>query len=226
YPQSSDPKTEFIPKSFKHNASFVMTRWPTIRRNKSLRPPSPSPSLQAKDNRGDVSFSGIGGSSMGIQTAGTTPRLHTSTSQDSVGRDENSLHDACGGDDDDDTVRWQQLTATHKTAIRAIRKIKYLVARRKFREALKPYDVKDVIEQYSAGHVDLLGRVKSLQQRLDQILGRQGSKSRDVYDSKICLAARIVKVERQENLVVYTDVILKKILKSSKEELFVFSDDC
>lgn len=33
--------------------------------------------------------------------------------------------------------------------------------------------------------------------RLDQILGKQGSKSKDVYASKISLASRIVKVERQ-----------------------------
>ena len=59
----------------------------------------------------------------------------------------------------------KSLTATHRHAIRFVRKIKYFVSRRKFREALRPYDVTDVIEQYSTGNVDMLARMKYLQAR-------------------------------------------------------------
>lgn len=98
-----------------------------------------------------------------------------------------------------------------KTVIRSVRILKFLVAKRKFKETLRPYDVKDVIEQYSAGHLDMLGRIKSLQARVDQIVGRgpgdrkarekgdKGPSDTEAVD-EISMMGRVVKVEKQVSM--------------------------
>ncbi|TMS18204.1 Potassium voltage-gated channel subfamily KQT member 4 [Larimichthys crocea] len=108
-------------------------------------------------------------------------------------------------------VTMEEVIPAVKTLIRAVRILKFLVAKRKFKETLRPYDVKDVIEQYSAGHLDMLGRIKSLQMRVDQIIGRgtmqsdkkarpeKGEKTPPELDSldELSMMGRVVKVEKQ-----------------------------
>ncbi|KAM8947449.1 potassium voltage-gated channel subfamily KQT member 2 isoform 2-T2 [Pelodytes ibericus] len=63
------------------------------------------------------------------------------------------------------------LTPGLKASIRAVCVMRFMVSKRKFKESLRPYDVMDVIEQYSAGHLDMLARIKNLQSRIDMIVG-------------------------------------------------------
>ena len=39
-----------------------------------------------------------------------------------------------------------------------------------FQQARKPYDVRDVIEQYSQGHLNMMVRIKELQRRYKHML--------------------------------------------------------
>ncbi|XP_042073355.1 potassium voltage-gated channel subfamily KQT member 2-like, partial [Haplochromis burtoni] len=88
----------------------------------------------------------------------------------------------------------QELPPGLKVAIRAICIMSFLVSKRRFKESLRPYDVMDVIEQYSAGHLDMLSRIKNLQTRVDQIVGKGPKGEGDAVEDQ-SMMGRLVKVE-------------------------------
>ncbi|XP_070688769.1 potassium voltage-gated channel subfamily KQT member 1.1 [Pempheris klunzingeri] len=108
-----------------------------------------------------------------------------------------------------------QLTESHRKAIRVIQKMRYFVAKRNFQQARKPYDVRDVIEQYSQGHLHLMVRIKELQRRLDQSLGKitlfQTSSDRAKDKDNNSIGSRL---NRMEDKITHMDQTLNRVAES------------
>ncbi|XP_057689014.1 potassium voltage-gated channel subfamily KQT member 1.1 [Corythoichthys intestinalis] len=106
-----------------------------------------------------------------------------------------------------------QLTQSHRRAIHVIQKIRFYVAKSKFQQARKPYEVRDVIEQYTQGHLNLMVRIKELQRRLDLSLGKmhlfQTGGARDKENSSI--GSRL---NRMEDKINNMDQMLNRIARS------------
>ncbi|XP_010213262.1 PREDICTED: potassium voltage-gated channel subfamily KQT member 1-like [Tinamus guttatus] len=122
------------------------------------------------------------------------------------------------GSDKDTSATEMKLTAAHQTAVKVIRRMQYFVAKRKFQQARKPYDVRDVIEQYSQGHLNMMVRIKELQRRLDHSLGKPGLflPEKGVDKGYYTVGARLI---RLEDKVLQMDQKLDDILNALQVQL-------
>ncbi|XP_035012352.1 potassium voltage-gated channel subfamily KQT member 1 isoform X2 [Hippoglossus stenolepis] len=110
-----------------------------------------------------------------------------------------------------------QLSHAQRSAVKVLRRMQYFVARRKFQQARKPYDVRDVMEQYSQGHLNMMVRIKELQRRLDGTLGKPGMFLPGKGDDKEypTVGARLIRLEDKVHLM---DQKMDSVLRILKEQ--------
>ena len=72
--------------------------------------------------------------------------------------------------------------------------VKLWISKRDFVKAFKPYDIKDVLEQYSAGHADMLAKIRIMDHRLEKIQAHSVS-PKTQHEFRIRLASHLTKLE-------------------------------
>ena len=119
----------------------------------------------------------------------------------------------------------EDLFDNQRIAIRMMRVIKYHVAKRKFRQAHKPYDFKDIMDENAQGNLKVMYTLADIQRRLDQTLGLPKSypivlsdKDREqlTLNAKVQrLEVKLVGLERQTNRVI---TLLEELCQRSTSE--------
>lgn len=98
-----------------------------------------------------------------------TSPLTTDSNPQQFKKNNSSSHSSTGTTQEPENTVLLKLTPEHLLLIRTILLLKFFVARRKFKLAYKPYDFKDVIEQYTQGNLDMSVKLKDLQRKLEQL---------------------------------------------------------
>lgn len=90
-----------------------------------------------------------------------------------------------------------ELPKRYITAIKVFRTLKYSVACKKFSEAKRPVDIKDVVKQNTQMNSRLSSMLNDVQRRLDLVLGtaRPASYMSDAQKRQLSLSGRIEKIE-------------------------------
>ncbi|XP_047144975.1 potassium voltage-gated channel subfamily KQT member 4 isoform X1 [Hydra vulgaris] len=84
------------------------------------------------------------------------------------------------------------LNKVERNGVRFLLKVQLKAALRKFKVVRRPYDIKDVIEQYTSGQIEMFGFIRKFQTRVETALGIKGEKY-----SVASLDSRLTTVERK-----------------------------
>jgi hypothetical protein len=122
-----------------------------------------------------------------------------------------------------DKVSWRKvdkaedIDINHRIVIRMIRVIKYHVAKRKFRQAHKPYDFKDIMDENAQGNLKVMYTLADIQRRLDQTLGLPKAYPIILSDKEREQLTLNAKVQRLENKLVGLEKQTNRVISLLEE---------
>jgi len=117
-------------------------------------------------------------------------------------------------------TRIRKFNNQEMNAIKFILLVKYFIARKVFSKSFKPYDIKDVLEQYAAGHADMLARVKHMYIRLNFIQAIANTGLKTQQESKYILTTRLTQVEE---LLIESQIKLNALIEKQLENNIMFN---
>ena len=96
----------------------------------------------------------------------------THISKDTYSNNSNNFNFSLNSFSENDSSVLLQLSPEHLILIRTILLLRFWAARQKFKLAFKPYDFKDVIDQYTQGNMDIMLKMKDLQRKIERVSGQ------------------------------------------------------
>ncbi|KAH7639481.1 hypothetical protein HUG17_3514 [Dermatophagoides farinae] len=117
---------------------------------------------------------------------------------------------------DDYHRRSSSINPPEIVCIRFIISLQFLLARRRFRRAMRPYDFGDIMEQYSVGHEELIAQVDRLYVCIDRIETqlKQSGQTLQLVERQTKWITRILETK-----------FIEKNTDSSISKIFIIKDD-
>ncbi|XP_065063070.1 potassium voltage-gated channel subfamily KQT member 5-like [Rhopilema esculentum] len=108
-------------------------------------------------------------------------------------------------------VQLQKLTLSEKNALRFIRRLKIRAALKLFRQARRPYDERDILDQFAAGQVEMFAKLRMMGSRVERISLTVDRQTKIVGESTGRVSQLEEEVTNLRDIVVDTKDLLEKL---------------
>jgi hypothetical protein len=93
------------------------------------------------------------------------------------------------------------LMDSEKNAVRFIRKVQFFIAKQRFKEYHQSGDIKELLEKYRNDQSIILHKIKEMQTDFNGLIGKVGSNSKRLNESKSSFLVNMTRIERKiENI--------------------------